>query len=194
MYVINVATPGAYAFRMESTEFDTELELRSVDLKELARNDDIGFSRTNSGFRAFLATGTYILFASSSKLVAGGQYAVSYSSASNEVEGCEDVFIVRGVITAQATTAGDCMVTQFALADRFTMYLEAGSPVTIQVDDDSYSGPNVEVTTPSGAMMRGTFTAPYVATLTFVAPVSGYYTLHVGLTNDYGSYYTLRTD
>ena len=193
MFAFTITAAGVYSFAMESMAFDTELELRSWDMRDVASNDDRGFMVSNSGFKAILRPGMYVLLATSSRVPATGQYSVSFRSGS-EVQACEETFIVRGVITQQAAQPYDCQRTPLELSDRFRIFLEAGSTVTLQVDDECYCGPNVELITPTGEAHRGVFDSNYVVKLTYIAPVSGYYTFFVGLGSDYGTEYTLHVN
>jgi hypothetical protein len=193
MFVVTVATPGLYVFSMESLEFDTDLELRSANFVEIGRNDNVGFSRTNSELTALLPAGLYFLVARSSQPAKTGRFSVRFDQAGADVERCAEVFVARGTETRQTATTSDCVVSQFEMADRYRVHLEAGSSLSLVVEDWNYTGPNVEVVTPSGTTMRGSSAEAYIARLSFVAPVTGYYTLYVGLTSDRaGSEYTLR--
>jgi hypothetical protein len=189
-YTVVVTKPGAYVFTLTSAEFDTDLELRGAGLVELARND-YGRPTTKSEIKVLLPQGTYTLVVSSSKLGAGVRYNLAYRLASSDVESCEEAFIVRGFTTRGVVYSSDCIVSPNEFADRFRIYLEAGSQVEIRVEDYSYSGPNVRLVSPDGSIADAGPSGDYLTTLGYVAPVNGYYTVLVGLLNESGVQYEI---
>jgi len=189
-YTVVVAGPGAYVFTLTSVEFDTDIELRGAGLVELARNEN-GARTTKSEIKALLPQGTYTLVASSSKLGAGGRYTLAYRPAGSDVESCEEAYIVRGTTVRGVVYASDCIVSPNEFADRFRIYLEAGSQVEIRVDDYSYSGPNIRLVSPDGSIAEAGPGGNYLTTLNYQAPVNGYYTVLVGLLNESGTQYEI---
>ena len=85
------------------------------------------------------------------------------------VERCEEVFIVRGVTAHGVVESWDCTLSPDEFSDRFRIFLEAGTRVEIRVEDFSYSGPNIALQGPDGS----------------------YYTVLVGLLNEYGVEYEI---
>ena len=190
-YTIVVTEHNAYTFTVTSGDFDTHLELRDAGLVEVAKNDDRSTTTTNSQIKALLAPGTYTLVVSSSKLGASGSYDLSYQSVGTSVDRCEDVFIVRGITTRGIVEDWDCTIPPNLWSDRFRIYLEAGSQVEILVRDFSYSFPNIELSGPSSSYASASPSANYVTKLVYSAPVDGYYTVQVGLVNEYGVDYEI---
>ena len=189
-YTVVVTRPGAYVFTLTSLEFDTDIELRGAGLAELARNEN-GARTAKSEIKALLPQGTYTLVVSSSKLGAGGRYALASRPASSDLENCEEAYIVRGTTVRGVVYGTDCIVAPNEYADRFRIYLEAGSQVEIRVDDYSYSGPNVRIVGPNGSVAEAGAGANYLTTLNYQAPVNGYYTVLVGLFNELGAQYEI---
>jgi hypothetical protein len=134
--------------------------------------------------KAILPPGTYMLIVSSSKAGATGAYSLVHTYATTEAERCEDTFITRGFKAHGVVYFNDCELESHAFADRFRIYLEAGSRVEIVVEDYSYAGPNVELNGPSDSHAFATSGANYLTTLVYVAPVTGYYTMSVGLLHE----------
>lgn len=188
-YTIVVTEPNAYVFTATSAEFDTHLELRGAGLVEVAANDDRHGATTNSEIKALLAPGTYTLSVSSSKTGATGVYHVSYRGVNQNVDRCEEAFIVRGITVHGVVDVSDCIVSSSLFADRYRIYLEAGNRVEIRVDDFRYSGPNVELIGPGGSVVSASAGRDYLTTLVYTVPVDGYYTVLVGLLNEYGVEY-----
>jgi hypothetical protein len=190
-YTIVVTEPNAYVFTLASTDFDTSLELRTAGLVEVAANDDRSVNTTSSQIKALLAPGYYTLVVSSSKLGAAGGYEVSYRSAETNVDHCEEAFIVRGITARGVVDSGDCTLSPDQFSDRFRIYLEAGSRVEILVQDFSYSGPTVELRGPNDTYAAANAGVDYLTRLVYTVPVDGYYTVLVGLLNEYGIVYEI---
>ena len=100
------------------------------------------------------------------------------------------MFIRRGVTKYQETSNGDCVASSAENADRFHIYLEAGSRLTVGVDDLSYSEHGLWLTDADRKIVAVADAAiPYVDTLNFTAPASGYYVINVsGQVNDNAEY------
>ena len=193
VYTIVIETAGSYTFSAASGDFDTNIQLRggSSGLGELAGNDDIAVGKTNSEFSALLVPGTYTLFVSTSKPGTGGAFNALYWASTFSVDGCAEAFVVRG-IDVRGTAYSGCAPEPDNPADRFRIYLEADDPITIEVEDWSYSGPNIRVIAPDGSRLEATPGANYLTTLRTTARVSGYYLVIVGLANESGLQYELR--
>jgi hypothetical protein len=87
--------------------------------------------------------------------------------------------------------AWDCSFTPNVFADRFRIYLEAGSQVEIRVSDFSYSFPNIELRAPDGSSASAGPGGDDLTKLVYLVPVDGYYTVLVGLFNEYGVDYEI---
>lgn len=191
-YTILVPTTATYSFAATSSEFDTNLQLRDADRRELAGNDDSGVGTTNSAFVSVLPPGKYTLYVSTTKPGAGGSFDLSlYNPTGPAVGGCAEAFVVRGV-TIRGTTYTGCAPEAFNPADRYRIYFEAGDPINIQVLDFSYSGPMIRMVMPNGRILEATSGANYLTTIFDSAPVSGYYQVIVGLVFETGLQYELR--
>ena len=190
-YTIVVTEPNGYVFTVASTEFDTSLELRGDRLVDVATNDDRSATTTNSEIKALLAPGTYTLSVSSSTVGATGGYNLSYRTTGTNVDGCEEAFIVRGITVRGVVESWDCTLSPDVFSDRFRIYLEAGSQVEILVRDFSYSGPNIELRGPDGSSASAGPGRDYLTKLVYLAPADGYYTVLVGLVNEYGVDYEI---
>jgi hypothetical protein len=191
LYSLQLLAPTAVTFRMTSSAFDTYLELRDVDLQELARNDNVSQLQANSAFKAVLPAGMYTLVATSAGGGAEGRFTVTVDQVPESVSGCEEVFVARKLVTMQTAYSSDCVRAPYSYTDRFTMYLYQGTHVEITVEDWNYTGPNVEFITSSGTSVFGSTTANYVRLLSYTADQSGYYTFHVGLAADENQDYKL---
>jgi hypothetical protein len=107
------------------------------------------------------------------------------------VDGCTEAFVVRGIDVRGFAYSG-CAPEADNPADRFRIFFEAGDPINIEVEDWSYSGPNIRVIAPDGSRLEATAGANYLTTLLATAPVRGYYLVIVGLANESGLEYELR--
>jgi hypothetical protein len=189
--LISPRLPSASRSIRATRAVDTSLELRGDRLIEVATNDDRSATTTNSEIKALLAPGTYTLSVSSSKLGATGAYDLSYKPVGTNVDRCEEAFIVRGVPARGVVESWDCTLSPNVFADRFRIYLEAGSQVEIRVSDFSYSFPNIELRAPDGSSASAGPGGDDLTKLVYLVPVDGYYTVLVGLLDEYGVDYEI---
>ena len=135
-YTTSVPQAGAYFFR-EGAVFDTYLLLAMPDGTTVAENDDETDTGTNSGIKALLPTGNYLIGATSFAPGVTGDYQISSSAAPTDVGNCQQVFIVKGISTAQNLTTADCNRAAVGetpiYADGYFIFLSAGTTVTINM-------------------------------------------------------------
>ncbi|MDP9177013.1 MAG: hypothetical protein M3O61_04980 [Gemmatimonadota bacterium] len=139
-----VSAAGAYFFR-QAAAFDAYLLLAFPDGTTIAENDDETETGTNSGIKALLPAGSYLLGPGSFDPGVTGDYTISTSTASTNVGNCELVFAVKGVSTDQNIEATDCLWTTPPAApiyaDQIFIFLRAGQSVTLNMTSstvDSY--------------------------------------------------------
>lgn len=187
---VRITHDGAYRFTLSSTEFDTALDLRGGHL--LASNDNLR-GTTNSAIKAFLTPGTYTLVVRSATFASVGTFFLRMEPTTDNVDGCEDVFMVRGILNRQLTTSTDCPLGEVEHTDRFFIYLLAGAQVTIEAEDLSYSDHPISISTREGAILSAAQTSSgYVNSLTFIAPVSAFYRVDIANRGDDGAAYILK--
>jgi len=184
-FITTLADATAYVFR-QSAAFDAYLLLITPDGGLIAEDDDDeSDATTNSAIKALLPPGTYVLAASSLDEGTTGNYAVTSSTTSTDVRGCEDVFLMKNVSTNQNVEATDCSsapAPNSIYGDRYFVFLESGQSVTISMSSsvvDSYLD-----------LRRGNETGPIVgsndnkdtsgtkdARVVFTATTTSYYTI-----------------
>ena len=194
-YTTSVPQAGAYFFR-QTAAFDTYLLLAMPDGTTIGENDDENQAGTNSGIKAILPAGDYLLAPGTFDPGVTGNYTISSSVAPADVTGCELVFVVRNITTAQSLGSGDCNIANSGAtpvySDAYFIFLDAGTSVTINMASaalDSFlqlvrldgtvlaENDNADATTKNS---RITFTAPqanYYAIFTRAVPgssVGGY--------------------
>lgn len=135
---------NAYLFRQTAT-FDTYLDLELADGSVIAENDDEDDNTSNSGIKALLPPGNYLLGAGSFLPGITGNYTVTSQTTSPNNGNCELVFVVKNVSTTQSLAVTDCLWTTPPAApiyaDAFFILLRAGQSVTINMSSstmDSY--------------------------------------------------------
>jgi hypothetical protein len=139
----SVPEAGAYLFRQGAT-FDTYLLLAMPNGVTIGENDDEVETNTNSGIKALLPAGEYLLGPGSFEPGVTGDYTISSTAAPTDVGNCETVFVVRNITTNQNLAATDCNVGSAAspiYSDVFFIFLNAGASVTINMTSgglDSY--------------------------------------------------------
>lgn len=134
-YSTTVPQAGAYLFR-QSAGFDTYLLLGTTDGTPIGENDDEVESSTNSGIKALLPAGNYLLGPGSFNPGVTGDYTISSTTAPTDVSGCETVFVVKNITTAQNLVSTDCNLGNSAApiyADGYFIFLNAGATVTVNM-------------------------------------------------------------
>ena len=180
-YSITLSGVNAYLFRQSAT-FDTYLSLDTppgvLNGGVVAENDNESGATTNSTIKALLPAGSYVLGASSWEWFVTGAYSLSSGTTSMEVTGCEEVFIVRGVATAQNIQTTDCLRSNGPVyGDEFTIYLTAGQRLTLSMAStvvDSF----LELVFGDAVVAfndNGNASGTKDARLVYTAPTAGYY-------------------
>ena len=99
------------------------------------RDDNASGATTSSAIKALLPAGSYILAATSAEWGATGAYSLSSERTSDDVTGCETVYVVRGLSTIQNIEASDCLRTDGPLyADEFYIWLSRGQSLKVSME------------------------------------------------------------
>ncbi len=142
-YTTSVPQAGVYLFR-QGAGFDAYLLLAMPDGTTIGENDDEIETGTNSGIKAILPAGSYLLGPGSLEPGVTGDYEISSTTAASDISNCESVFVVRNISTSQTISSADCNSGSGAaplLSDGYFIFLEAGMTVTINMTSgplDSY--------------------------------------------------------
>jgi len=135
-YNTSVPQAGAYFFR-ESAAFDTYLLLGMPDGTKIGENDDEPGAGTNSGIKALLPAGDYLVGPGTLDPNVTGAYTISSTTAPTDVAGCEDVFVVKNITTTQNLAATDCNLAGPGATpvyyDGYFIFLNAGTSITINM-------------------------------------------------------------
>ena len=127
---------GAYRFR-QGAPFDTYLLLAMPDGTTIGENDDELETGTNSGIKALLPAGNYLLGASSFEPGVTGDYDIASTTISTDVTGCDPFFIVKNITTVQNIATTDCNLAGAGAtpiyADGYFIFLNAGTSITINM-------------------------------------------------------------
>jgi hypothetical protein len=150
-FATTVPTAGTYLFTQSSTSFDTFLALFSGTGNFLAAQDDISPSSTNSALKAILPAGNVQVGATSFEPNVTGNYTVSSVASPTGITNCEEVYVTRGISTAQELQNTDCRPTESATSawwDDYFIFLEAGQSITVTMSSGTIDC-LVEVYSPS---------------------------------------------
>ena len=135
-FTTSLPQAGMYLFR-QGAPFDTYLILAMPDGSTIGENDDEVETGTNSGIKALLPAGNYLLGAGTFEPNVTGDYEISSTTTSTDVANCEPVFIVRNITTAQNLAATDCNLANTGAtpiyADGYFIFLNAGTSITINM-------------------------------------------------------------
>ncbi|HUQ48376.1 MAG TPA: hypothetical protein VM053_09060 [Gemmatimonadaceae bacterium] len=181
-YTTNIPQAGAYLFR-ESASFDTYLLLSSPDGTTIAENDDELDTGTNSGIKALLPAGNYLLGPGTFAPNVTGGYTLTSAAASTDVANCEHVFVARGISTNQNIASTDCNLAGSGgtpiYSDGYLIFVSAGTSVTITMSStvlDSF----IQLVTLDGALITqndNIDSSTKTAQITFTATESKYYAI-----------------
>lgn len=168
----------ANVFTVKSSKLISYMEIRGAGMIASSSRDS---SKSEHSIKTILPAGVYTLVVTSTRPNTSGTYLVLVAAASPQTSACEETFIGAETVTDQATGAFDCQVDNNYAADRFKIYLNAGSSLVVETLDQSYSNHYLSLTNARGDIIAtpGMGTKPYISTISFVAPVGGFYTIHV---------------
>lgn len=183
-YLVRMASAGTWHFKLASAEFDTRLEVRSESGVPVASDRASGLTN-NSEIIAMLPPGNFVLIVTSATPGAAGRYGISYAPGASDVGGCE-VSVARGISTSQTVTKGKCPAIGDVYADRYRIYLTAGSTVSIVLEDHSLSDNHMEIQDDAGNALALAVVKDYVeSTLSYTASVEGYHVISVRVVERY---------
>jgi hypothetical protein len=135
-YSTSVPEAGAYLFR-QGAAFDTYLLLAMPDGTAIGENDDELETGTNSGIKALLPAGNYLLGAGTFEPTVTGDYEISSTTALTDVTGCELIFVVKNITTTQNVATTDCNLANTGAtpiySDGYFIFLTAGTSITINM-------------------------------------------------------------
>lgn len=157
-FATTVPTAGTYLFTQSSTSFDALLTLfTSTGNYSFAVQDDISPNNTNSALKAILPAGNFQLGATSFERNVTGNYTVSFSASPAGITNCEEVWVAKGITTAQELQNSDCRSTQSGNSpwwDDYSIFLEPGESITVTMSSatidcllEVYNPSPTEVTT-----------------------------------------------
>jgi len=135
LYSVNIPSAGTYLFT-ESAGFNTFLLLWTPTASLVARNDD-GSQPNTSVIKAILPAGGFVLGANALLQNVTGNYTLTSAATAAEVSNCEDVWIMRGVTTAQSLQTSDCVANGF-YSDNYLIVLRVGQSVTASMTSTAF--------------------------------------------------------
>jgi hypothetical protein len=184
-YSVTVPQQGVLHFKLVSSAFDTRLELRDEKGTPIASNRTDN-STTNSEIKAILPAGRITVVVTSMEPGGTGAYEVSYAIAASGADGCE-ISIARGVSTSRSVSSGDPCTLKGALpADRYRIYMTAGSTLSVLLEDFSLSDNRFELQDDNGRLQAPGVVRNYVeSTIDFTARDAGYYVIFVQVYEQY---------
>ncbi|MBA3644838.1 MAG: hypothetical protein H0W63_01540 [Gemmatimonadaceae bacterium] len=176
-FVVLLSAP-AHVFSVASPKFDTYMEIRGTGLVASSIGDA---GTVEQKIKTILPPGLYTLIVSSKLPRVTGSYQLSVTTASAVTTGCETTFAARETSTYQVTESTDCREDDVNSSDQFKVHLSAGDQLSAEVADLSYSNHYLVLLNARGeiAAYPDASNRFYVSTISFVAPVEGFYTVRV---------------
>jgi hypothetical protein len=152
LYSAAASSTVSIRFDMSSPDFSSHVTLFDVNGALVASTPywcDWDYCVGTNSVRVLIGPGDYVIGAGGYHYDyndnpyggAVGSYTFSSSPVPEDVTGCEEVFIARGMTTAQRIDATDCPATFRSSAyyyDRFTMQLTAGETYTISMSSTEF--------------------------------------------------------
>ena len=182
-YTTSLPQAGAYFFR-ESASFDTYLLLSTPDGTTIAENDDELDTGTNSGIKALLPAGNYLLGPGTFAPDVTGGYTLTSATAPTDVANCEHVFVARGISTNQNIAATDCNLAGLGgtpiYSDGYLIFVSAGTSITVTMSSTIVDSFLQLVTTREGTLITqndNIDSSTKTARITFTATESNYYAI-----------------
>lgn len=165
---------------MESSKFNTVLEVRTLSGDLVATNDDVGDHDTNSLVTVLLPAQNFIVTATSAHPSDAGAYKLWYEivgAGSN----CGSAFITPGIDVDWTMSSSDSCGSRLPIAtERYRVFMKAGTPVRFEVVDRSYNGPSVVLLDGGNSMAAGERVEQYYHHIvSFTPSYDGYFTLQV---------------
>ena len=190
LYSVTVPTASSVRFDMTSNAYSPRPSLFDgtgalvVPGPFLCYN---GYYCSATSVRALLPMGDYVVAASGytydydDNTVFGvvGPYSFSSTMTPEDVTGCEDVFITRGVTTSQRIDTTDCEGTfrgSTYFYDQFSIYVTAGQTCTITMSSTEFDT-YLEV---AGVASNDDFGGTTDSQITFTPTYSGLYAIRAG--------------
>jgi len=115
---------------MVSNALDAWLDVFTLAGSYVGSNDDDAAS-TNSRFKVVAAGGEYVIAANSFDPGETGPYVLAATPTSASEENCEEVWLTRGVTTAQGLAITDCTAAGPTYSDAFMLVLYTGESLDV---------------------------------------------------------------
>jgi hypothetical protein len=153
IYHLSVATESTLLFEMQSSDFDTYLELRDSNFQLIASNDNIDPGTKDSRLGALLPAGGYQLVVFSNSPGVAGEFSVVFGNATSPIVGCDGVFVLRGTATSGQIAPRNCNGVTSSQTDRYRLHLAAGTTLVVTMVDKSYSGYDLSIVDSDGKQL-----------------------------------------
>jgi hypothetical protein len=197
LYAVSASGTTGVRFDMSSSDFSSHVSLSDVNGALVASTPywcGWDYCVGTNSVRVLLGPGAYVAGAGgfgydySDNIVGGvvGTYALSSIAVSEDVTGCETVFIVRGVTSAQQIEGTDCTTTLRGLSyfsDQFSIQLVQGQPVTISMSSAGFDT-FLELRGLDTQVANDDFGGTSNSQITFTPPASGVYVITAGTYRD----------
>ena len=149
IFYFSTAATSAWAFDMQSTAFDTNLQLRDANSTAIAESDKLAPSN-DSRIRAVIRPGTYQLVAAANRAGDIGPFSLSIARITAVPSGCDPLFVNRGDSAANELHPVRCNGVLIGNVDIYRMHLAAGEKLQVHLRDLSYSGFDISIETVGG--------------------------------------------
>jgi hypothetical protein len=151
IYRFNASGNTAWVFDMHSNAFDPYLELRDVNGRLIANNDNVHGSK-DSRIRVWLDAGSYQLIAFSNSAGITGPFSLSWSETRPVPYECDALFVMKGLSISKDLVPLDCD-SKSESVDRYRINLVAGEEIVVNLHDLVYSGYFITIEDENGTQL-----------------------------------------
>lgn len=181
-YEFALTTQSGVAIAMNSTSFDTWIDLYDGQGNPVGADDDGGVG-TNSLLRAILPTGQYIVGANSFSPGQTGPYTVQVQQPGIELGDCEVAWVTKGVAVPQQLTTASCPAPDGTVlaADHLLIVLDQGQSLTVNLTSAAFASRVVIYNGNGFFQTAANATGPgAAASVAFTAPAFDVYVVQLG--------------
>ena len=183
VYTLHLPAQTAFDAFMSSASVDAFLSISrgsSYESGELAaENDDISVETLDAGVTLIAGAGDYVVVADEFEPQAG-DYSLTVSTASGDITGCAEVFIVPDVTLDETLSINDCDAGSGSFGDDIIVYLREGEQLDVTMTSTAFDAKLFlfgEIASNDFFVSDDNSGGGTNARLTFTAPVTDYFVL-----------------